>query len=119
MTSLRFESGFRALRLFVFALIACLALSGRARAQAPNTPAPNTGSVGGLVSTQTGAVRLAGALVTLSDGSRDIATAVADGEGHYLFADLRPGTYHVKAALDGFDAKTVQVVVTVGKVADA
>jgi hypothetical protein len=119
MTSSRFESGFRALRLFVFALTACVALPGHARAQAPNTPAPNTGSISGVVSTQAGSVRLAGAVVTLSDGARDLATAAADADGHYLFPDVRPGTYRLTATLDGFDATTVQAVVAVGKVADA
>jgi hypothetical protein len=104
--------------LFVLALIACTVSPAAARAQAPNTPAPNTGSIAGLVSTQAGSVRLAGALVTLNDGARDVSTAVADGDGRYVFSDLRPGQYKITAALDGFDAKTVDVAVTVGKAAD-
>jgi hypothetical protein len=79
------------------ATICCVALSVPAWAQG------GTGSIGGTVTDDTGAV-LPGVTVTLSNPGvigGDQAT-VSDGQGVYQFTHLVPGTYSVKGELQGF-----------------
>jgi hypothetical protein len=105
----------------VLALALCLVAAARSIAQ-PAKPAapPTTGIIEGLVTTQAGTVRLAGALVTLRDATgQDLSAVPADGDGHFRFVDLPPGVYQVGAALDGFDARAAKVSVVAGKMIDS
>ena len=104
------------MRLFVLALGMFVLPVALARAQDPRVaPLQSNGTIEGVVTTQAGSIRLAGSLVTLRDGSRDVATGIADGDGHYRLVDISPGVYQVTASLEGFDAKTVQATVVAGK----
>ncbi|WP_256837637.1 carboxypeptidase regulatory-like domain-containing protein [Ornithinimicrobium faecis] len=74
--------------------------------------ASDNGSVGGTVTTSSGAP-IAGASVAVADG--EPVTTGADGT--YLIADLAVGTYAVSASADGYTAATVEdVAVTAGTV---
>jgi len=98
----------------LIAILVCLALPVSVRAQTTKT-----GSVQGVVTTQGGTVHLAGALVTLRDGDREIARQVADGDARFRFNDVPEGRVQVTASLDGFTTMTVQAVVSAGKSAEA
>src|SRR5438552_1656522 len=85
-------------RRVVFAAGFCLCVSLPALAQ-------GVGSIGGTVRDESGAV-MPGATVTLSSPGvigGDQST-VSDGTGAYQFTRLVPGTYSVKAELQGFRA---------------
>jgi hypothetical protein len=72
------------------------------------TPAP---AVAGVVVDQTGGV-LVGARVELLTSSDSLAqTIVTDSTGAFKFERVAPGTYNVRATLDGFRATAVRVTV--------
>jgi len=88
------------------AAAACCACAAAARAQ-------GVGAIGGTVADASGAV-LPGATVTLSNplgsigGNRETVT---DARGAFQFIRLVPGTYTVKAELEGFRAATQESIV--------
>ena len=90
-------SALRAARLFVLSVMVSACCSAPALAQ-------GVGAIAGTVTDASGAV-LPGATVTLSSaqgtlgGSREVQT---DERGAYQFLRLVPGTYSVKASLQGF-----------------
>src|SRR2546425_1601794 len=98
----------------LIAIRVCLVLAVSVRAQTTKT-----GSVQGVVTTQGGTVHLAGALVTLRDGDREIARQVADGDARFRFNEVPEGRVQITASLDGFTTVTVQAVVSAGKSAEA
>jgi hypothetical protein len=91
------------------ALLACVALPLRLGAQTPRT-----GRVEGIITTQAGGVRLAGALVVLHDGAREIGTQVADADGQYRFDGVPEGRVQLTASLDGFVTTTSEASVNAG-----
>lgn len=98
----------------LIALLVCLVLPISARAQTARS-----GSVRGVVTTQGGTIQLAGALVTLRDGDREIATQVTDAAAGFRFNDVREGHVQITASLDGFATVTVAAVVSAGTLAEA
>jgi hypothetical protein len=69
---------------------------------APVPPATGgNGSVGGMVTDQTGAV-LVGATVKISNASGVVQTAVSDDRGNYSVKGLRPGSYTITVTQPGF-----------------
>ena len=100
----------------LIAIVACLVLPISVRAQ---TPTMKTGRVQGAVTTQGGTVRLAGSLVTLRDGDRELAKQVADGDARFRFDEVPEGRVQATASLEGFTTVTVNVVVSAGKLAEA
>jgi len=74
-------------------------------------PAPS-GAIEGAVTTQSRTVPLAGAVVTLRSGDRDVATLLADNTGRFRFQHVVDGRFQVVASLDGFTTTTVPAVVT-------
>jgi hypothetical protein len=73
-----------------------------------------TGSIGGVVSDEQGAV-LPGVTVTLM-GPRGTQNQVTDETGTYRFLALEPGTYSVSADLSGFQpANRGQLVISAGR----
>jgi hypothetical protein len=94
-------------------LLLCFPIPPFASAQSPTT-----GVVDGAVTTQNGAVRLAGALVTLRDGTRDIATQIADADGRFHFVDVPEGRFQVVAALDGFTTTSASASISPARPAD-
>lgn len=75
-----------------------LVVSAAALAQA-------TGTLSGIVTTQTGAVRLPGAAITVvaAGGSQVVGTAASNDQGVFRIDGLAPGRYDVRIALRGFD----------------
>ena len=72
----------------------------------------------GAITTQNGAVYLPGVVVTVADAATGAAVteATSDATGQYRIAGLAPGTYTVRAALDGFsDAVKPSVLVAAGR----
>src|SRR5436305_9713046 len=65
-----------------------------------------TGSVGGTVKDQQGGV-LPGVTVTLT-GRTGARTTTTDESGSYRFTALEPGTYTIKAQIQGFTAPAEQ-----------
>src|SRR5437762_12861285 len=99
MTSPRFETIVVALAVW-----AC---------SAPPVFAQGVGAIGGTITDSSGAV-LPGATVTLSNPRGSIGgnqEAVADARGAFQFIRLVPGTYTVKAELQGFRSTTQENIV--------
>jgi hypothetical protein len=67
----------------------------------------------GFVTTQSGTIRLGGAQVVLhSSSNQEIATVLADGDGHYRFTAIQEGKYTLTASLEGFAVARAAVVVS-------
>jgi Carboxypeptidase regulatory-like domain/TonB dependent receptor/TonB-dependent Receptor Plug Domain len=101
---------------FLLALTACcfslsLVAAGQTRA--------TTGDLGGTIVDQSSAV-LPGATVTAQNvETNHVRSAMTDDRGHFLIPALPPGTYTVKAELQGFTPRTLEdVVVTLGSLID-
>ena len=85
-------------------IIFALSLAATAAAQTTDS------KVNGTVKDETGAV-VAGATVRLlDDATKAEVTAVANDEGAYFFANVRPGTYTVTAEQAGFKKSSVERV---------
>ena len=79
------------------------------------TLSPATGTVTGQVE-DTANQGLAGASVTLTDGSTTVSTVSASSPaGGFELPEITPGTYSVTATLNGYQSNTVQVTITAGK----
>lgn len=74
----------------------------------------------GATTTQDGSVFLPGVVVTVVDpAGQSVGETTSDGEGKFTIGPLKPGTYTVKAFLDGFaQALKQSVIVAAGQVAD-
>ena len=93
----------------------CLAFSTAAAGQTRAT----TADLGGTIVDQSSAV-LPGATVTAQNiATNHVRSAMTDGRGHFLIPALPPGTYNVRAELQGFTPRTLEdVVLTVGSLVD-
>ena len=81
----------------VYALMLCLALSlTTALAQF------ETATLTGTITDAAGAVVPNANVKAINEATNVEATAIANGEGRYLFPNLRPGTYRVVAVAQGF-----------------
>ena len=80
--------------------------AGRTAAASPGA----TAAIAGVVVDSTGAV-LPGADVRLTgaSGAPILASTTTGADGTFAFSGLRPGRYRVRAALNGFEARTVPV----------
>jgi outer membrane receptor protein involved in Fe transport len=99
------------MRKLAMLLVCVLACAGMAHAQ------ETTGTIQGRVVDPQG-LAVPGATVTIT-GPRGAKTEVTDGEGRFSVPFLTPGTYSVRAELQGF--KTVQqnsVIVALGQTAN-
>ena len=72
---------------------------------APAAPAQQTGMLNGSVSDENGAA-LPNATVTLTGAGAPI-TQTANGTGQFSFKDLAPGSYRLRARVEGFSDKTL------------
>jgi hypothetical protein len=103
-------------RRFALALAACcLGLSTLAAGQTRAT----TADLGGTIVDQSSAV-LPGATVTAQNIETNQArSAMTDEQGHFLIPALPPGTYSVRAELQGFVPRTIdEIVLTLGGLID-
>jgi hypothetical protein len=103
-------------RRITLALAACcLALSTVAAGQTRAT----TADLGGTIVDQSSAV-LPGATVTAQNiDTNQARSAMTDERGHFLIPALPPGTYTVRAELQGFSPRTLEdVVLTLGSLID-
>jgi len=77
-----------------------------ANGQAPVTPGPQLGSVSGTVVDRTGAVVGNAKITLMPDGTALAAAAkregVTDSGGHFIFAFVIPGGFHLTVAAPGF-----------------
>jgi hypothetical protein len=99
----------------VILLAACLvAIPGLAWGQARTE-----GELSGTVADPTGAM-IPGATLTLTQASTGFTTTVtSSSSGAYVFPDLQPGTYTLKASASGFAEKTYEsVMVYAGRTTD-
>jgi len=104
--------GFPRLTLAVISVV--LLAAWPARAQVSSAP---TGTIQGTVSTQSGAVKLPGVLVTVQGTSNQpLAQQVSDEDGRFALPDLPSGRYRVRASLDGFEPLEKEAVVAAGGV---
>ena len=101
--------------MWVVASLVAASLSAPLAAQSRSPVAPDTTGLHGHVTTQSGAVYLPGVVVTVLDPATGRATAetTSDATGEYRVADLKPGTYTLRATLDGF-ADALKPAVHVG-----
>jgi len=98
-----------------FAIVSIVLLSAwLAHAQEGGKPA---GSIQGIVSTQSGSVKLPGVTVAvLGTSDQPIAQQVSDEDGRFALPDLPPARYRVRASLDGFQTLEKEAVVAAGGV---
>jgi hypothetical protein len=109
MRFLRFQNAVLALSLLAVAGFVFLGTVPAAYGQSNVT-----GALSGSVTDGTGAV-VPGATVTLVDTGTDAKqTEKTNGEGHYMFANLKPGTYKVSATAESLKSDTMQVTVILG-----
>ena len=69
---------------------------------------PNTSELRGTVTDQTGGV-VVGATVTIRDDAGQTSETMTDGQGRYVFRQLRPAVYTVTIASEGFKDFSDQV----------
>src|SRR5580765_5920441 len=70
------------------------------------------GVIEGVVTTQSGTIRLGGAQVVLHDSAnQEISTVLSEGDGRFRFTALQEGKYVITASLDGFALGRVTAVV--------
>ncbi|MEO5741972.1 MAG: carboxypeptidase regulatory-like domain-containing protein [Vicinamibacterales bacterium] len=103
-------------RLITLALLACaLGFSTAAAGQTRAT----TADLGGTIIDQSSSV-LPGATVTAHNvDTNHVRSAMTDERGHFLIPALPPGTYTVRAELQGFAPRTLDdVVLTLGSLLD-
>jgi hypothetical protein len=102
--------GFFSLALAV--LTGVLLTASSALAQSAAAP---LGTIQGTVSTQSGAVKLPGVVVTiLGVSDQQVAQQVSDEDGHFAVPDLPAARYRVRATLDGFQPVDQDAVVVPG-----
>ena len=101
---------------FMLALATCcvtlsVVMEGQTRA--------TTGDIGGTIVDQSSAV-LPGTTVTAQNvETNHVRSAMTDDRGHFLIPALPPGTYTVRAELQGFTSRTIDdVVLTLGSLID-
>src|SRR5271167_4899879 len=75
--------------------------------QSPAQPTDqqSSGSIGGTVVDQTGAI-VASAHVSLTRGDQSPQEALSDGEGQFFFANAAPGPFRIEITLPGFASQT-------------
>jgi hypothetical protein len=98
-----------------FLILFCLAFTSTGSSQTRAT----TADLGGTVVDQSAAV-LPGATVTAQNVDTNYErSAITDERGHFLIPALPPGTYHVRAEMQGFTPRTLEhVVLALGSLVD-
>src|SRR5271166_1082490 len=98
------KTALRGLSLAVLGVVALLLLPCRLTAQL------DTGGITGTVTDPTGAV-VVGARITLTADATNVKlNTVSTSTGTYIFDDLKPGTYSIKAEASGFKSYVIHRV---------
>ena len=92
-------------------------VSGFAAGQIAPSPDASTGTIQGVITTQT-TIPLGGVMVSLFDGSDNVAQVASEGDGTYKFANLAPGRYTVTSIFENFETVTKPAVVSGGMTTD-
>jgi hypothetical protein len=95
-------------------LVTSIAVAASARAQTAPPPDTTTGAVHGVVTTQT-TIPLGGVMVSLFNGTANVAQVASESDGSFKFDSLTPGRYTVTAILENFEVVTRPVIVTAGQ----
>ena len=99
----------------VLTFLVAITLSATPAADAQTRPA-RAGMIDGVVTTQSGTIRLGGAQVVVLDATnRQVATVLSEGDGHFRVVALPEGRYRIAASLAGFETATVPAEVVVGE----
>jgi len=109
MRFLRFQNGVLALSLLAVAGFVAVGTSSAAYGQSNVT-----GALSGSVTDATGAVVPGATVVLVDTGTDSTQTVKTNDEGHYTFANLKPGTYKVSASAESLKSDTTQVTVLLG-----
>jgi len=101
--------------MVLVASLVVASLAAPVGAQTLRPPAPAATSLHGNITTQGGAVYLPGVVVTVLDPATGSAVAetTSDATGQYRITNLKPGSYTLRAVLDGF-AEVLKPAVQVG-----
>jgi len=103
---------FRALLILFAGLLAAVPGYAQTRAAAP-------GGIDGFVTTQGRTIPLGGAQVVVRNALNDeVATVVAEGDGHFRIVALPDGRYRVAATLAGFERTETVTTVIAGATSD-
>src|SRR5262249_7935652 len=108
------------LRRFAFLLSAVVLAVSIARASsAQPTPRQGVGGIVGVVSAQSGAIRLGAVQITVHDArNQEVATLMSEGDGQFHLTALPEGKYTITASLEGFSTSKTVVVVPAGRAAE-
>jgi hypothetical protein len=88
---------------------------GLAAAQIASAPDAGTGTIQGVITTQT-TIPLGGVMMSLLNGSDNAAQVASEGDGTFKFEKLAPGRYTVTAIFENFETITKPAVVIGGSV---
>jgi phage baseplate assembly protein gpV len=108
------------IRRFVLALcLSAIAVSIARPSSAQPPPKPIAGGIDGVVTAQSGAIRLGGVQIVVHDArNQEIATLVSEGDGQFHVTALPEGKYTVTATLEGFAMGKAVAVVPAGRSAE-
>jgi len=70
-------------------------------------------TIGGRITDSNGLAVVGASITATRVETGEARTVVTDDEGRYKFLKLKPGTYKIKAAADGFGAKETPEIVTI------
>jgi hypothetical protein len=95
-----------------------LSIARPASAQSAS-PKPGIGAIDGVVTTQSGAIRLGGAQIIVHDArNQEIAALVSEGDGQFHVPALPEGKYTITVALEGFTTGKIVTIVPSGRNAE-
>src|SRR5438270_5698195 len=96
--------------LLLFAIL----VSAPALAFGQGRPA-RAGEIDGIVTSQSGTIRLGGAQIVVRDASdREVSTVLSEGDGTFRVVALPEGRYRMIVSLAGFGTTVVAAAATVG-----
>src|SRR5262245_22259062 len=105
-----------ALALCLFAVTPSIARSSSAQ---PQPSRPGVGGINGVVTAQSGTIRLGGVQIVIHDArNQEVATLLSEGDGQFHVTALPEGKYTVTASLEGFATGKGVVVVPPGRAAE-
>lgn len=103
--------GTRGMGRLIIVALAMLVLAGGLSAQSTTS-----GAIGGTVRDPSGSVVPSATVSALNAGTNIKSATASDGNGRFVIANLKPGTYTLETSVSGFSAyKQENVIVEVGR----